>query len=511
MPEAIVVGSGPNGLGAAIVLARAGLAVRVLEGEDTVGGGCRSAELTLPGFVHDVCSAIHPLAVASPFLRTVPLAEHGVEWVESPAALAHPFDDGTRGAARTARSRRPASTLGVDGARYRRLMAPLVERAGRAPRGPARAARGAGASAAAFARLLGARRRCRRARSRARVSGASGRAALFAGLAAHSMVPLTRLPTASYGLVLGVLAPRAPAGRSRAAARSGSPTGSSRTSARSAARSRPGGAWLARRARRRAAGAARRDAARSSSRWRADGCRRATGAGSSGSATGPACSSSTGRSTGRSRGARPSARRRRRCTWAGRSRRSSPRSASRGGAASPSGRSCCSPSRACSTRSRAPEGKHTAWAYCHVPNGSTVDMTERIEAQVERFAPGFRELILARSAMGPAAMEAHNPNYVGGDINGGAADLRQTVGARRRTRRRSPACSSARPRRRRAAASTACAASTPRRPRSALAPTGGERRARTATCVGGRAVGGPAAHQRHHPVSTPCCPRCPWR
>src|SRR6516164_8001310 len=125
--EAVVVGSGPNGLGAAIVLARAGLGVRVLEGEDAVGGGCRSAELTLPGFVHDICSAIHPLAASSPLLRTVPLAEHGVEWVESPAALAHPFDDGT--AALLYRSiEATGETLGEDADRYRRLMAPLVER-----------------------------------------------------------------------------------------------------------------------------------------------------------------------------------------------------------------------------------------------------------------------------------------------------------------------------------------------------------------------------------------------
>src|SRR5215831_10240869 len=122
--EAVVVGSGPNGLGAAIVLARAGLPVRVLEGEETVGGGCRSAELTLPGFVHDVCSAIHPLAASSPLLRTVPLAEHGVEWIESPAALAHPFDDGT--AALLYRSiEATGTTLGPDASRYARIFGPL--------------------------------------------------------------------------------------------------------------------------------------------------------------------------------------------------------------------------------------------------------------------------------------------------------------------------------------------------------------------------------------------------
>jgi phytoene dehydrogenase-like protein len=125
VPDAIVVGAGPNGLAAAIVLAQAGLAVRVLEAADTVGGGARSAELTLPGFVHDVCSAIHPLGVASPFLRTLPLAEPGLEWIEPPAALAHPFDDGN--AALLERSPEAnAPTLGVDAPRWRKLFGSLV-------------------------------------------------------------------------------------------------------------------------------------------------------------------------------------------------------------------------------------------------------------------------------------------------------------------------------------------------------------------------------------------------
>jgi phytoene dehydrogenase-like protein len=418
---AVVVGSGPNGLGAAIVLARAGLAVRVLEGESTVGGGCRSAELTLPGFVHDVCSAIHPLAASSPLLRTVPLAEHGVEWIESPAALAHPFDDGT--AALLYRSiEATGESLGEDGARYRRLVAPLVERSDALLEdvlGPL----GVPTSLAAFAGFSVRSALPASALARRVFRGPRGRA-LFAGLAAHSMVPLTRLPTASYGLVLAVLAhvagwPLARGGSQQLAdglvSYIRSLGGEVETGRRVASLAELGDARpllldvtprallgmtdLPDRYRRRlerfryGPGVFKLDWALDGPiPWRAPECSQA--------ATVHLC------------GTLEEIVDSEREPWRGRI------------AERPyvllAQQTLFDPS-------RAPAGKHTAWAYCHVPNGSTVDMTEPIEAQVERFAPGFRELILARSAMGPAAMEAHNPNYVGGDINAGAADLRQTV------------------------------------------------------------------------------------
>ena len=423
MPDAVVVGAGPNGLAAAVEMARAGLSVRVLEAADTVGGGARSAELTLPGFVHDVCSAIHPLGIASPFFRSLPLADHGLEWVEPPAALAHPFDDG--GAALLARSPDAAMpTLGEDDERWRRLFAPLVRDPGslldeilaplHVPAHPLTLAR-FGLRAVLPATTV-ARLSFRGARTRG----------LFAGLAAHSMLPLERPPSAAFGLMLGLLGHAVgwpfPRGGSQAlsdalASYLRSLGGEIETGRRVESLAELGetrlvvldvtprgllelaGDRLPDRYRRRleryryGPGVFKLDWALAGPiPWRADECSRAATVHLGATLEEIAASE----------------------------------------AAPAQNRSAERPYVLLAQQSlfdptRAPDGQHTAWAYCHVPNGSSVDMTERVESQVERFAPGFRERILARSALGPADLERSNPNYVGGDINGGLADLRQLL------------------------------------------------------------------------------------
>ena len=421
MSEVIVVGAGPNGLAAAIALAQAGLSVQVIEAADALGGGARSAELTLPGFVHDVCSAIHPLALASPFFRTLPLAEHGLEWIEPPAALAHPFDDGT--AALLERSLEAAApTLGDDEDRWRRLFAPLARDAKpllddvlgpvHLPSHPLALAR-FGARAAPPATML--------ARLSFRGRNARG---LFAGLAAHSMLPLERPPSAAFGLMLGLLGhsvgwpfPRGGSQRLSDALASHlrSLGGEIETGHRVESLAELGnpravlldvtprgllaltGDRLPTRYRRRleryryGPGVFKLDWALDGPiPWRAEECARAATVHLGSTLEEIAASEAA---PGRGEIAeRPYV---------------------------------LLAQQSLFDATRAPAGQHAAWAYCHVPNGSTVDMTARIERQVERFAPGFRERILARSALGPAALERRNANYVGGDINGGAATLSQ--------------------------------------------------------------------------------------
>jgi phytoene dehydrogenase-like protein len=420
MPDAVVVGSGPNGLAAAITLARAGRSVLVVEAAETIGGGVRSAELTLPGFVHDVCSAIHPLAKASPFFRELPLAEHGLELVEPPAPLAHPLDDGT--AVMLERSvEETAAGLGPDADEYQKLMGPLVDRSdllapflqghSPVPRHPLAAAR---FGLLALRSAVGLAKRFQGERARA----------LFAGLAAHSIQDLYRSPTASFGLVLGLFGhihgwPLVRGGSQQLADALASylrslggeiETGrhvesvdelpesqvtmldiTPRQVLRVAGHRLPSRYLRALRRYRYGPGVFKVDWALDGPvPWRAEGCERAATIHVGGTLEEIAASE--------------------RAVWDGEA---------------PERPFVLVAQQSLFDETRAPDGKHTLWAYCHVPNGSEGDMTERIEGQIERFAPGFRELVLKRSVHGPAEIERDNENYVGGDITGGVQDLRQ--------------------------------------------------------------------------------------
>jgi phytoene dehydrogenase-like protein len=419
--DALIVGAGPNGLAAAVALARAGRSTLVLEAEPTVGGGVRSAELTLPGFVHDICSTIHPLGAGSPFFRTLPRAEHGLQWVHSPAPLAHPLDDGSavlleRSIAAT------AAGLGRDAPAYRRLVAPLVRRwepTAAAILGPIWPPRQLLALArfglrALWPASLLARTLFRGERTRA----------LFAGMAAHAIIPLEQPATSAFGLVMllfghavGWPFPRGGAQQIADALASylRSLGGEVRTGIRVesldhlppartvlldvtprqllaiAGERLPAGYRRALGRYRYGPGVFKVDwALERPIPWAAPECTRAA--------------------TLHLGGTLEEIAEAERAPWQGLH------------AARPFVLLAQS---SLFDSTRAPAGKHTAWAYCHVPHGSTEDMTERIEQQVERFAPGFRERILARSTIGPALLEQHNANYIGGDIGGGAQSLAQ--------------------------------------------------------------------------------------
>jgi phytoene dehydrogenase-like protein len=420
MLDAVVVGSGPNGLAAAITLAREGRSVLVVEREETIGGGMRSAQLTKRGFVHDVCSAIHPTAVGSPFFADLPLAEHGLEFVHPPAPLAHPFDDG-RALTLERSVDHTAANLGADGDAYRRLFAPLVRDARRLipfllgsrplPRHPFSAAR---FGLLGLRSAVGLTRRFSDPRTKA----------LFAGLAAHSIQPLRRSPTASFGLVLGLLGhafgwPAARGGSQAIADAMGSylrslggeiETGRPVESVDELPSSRLTFLDLTPRSVIRVAGHRLPDRYLRGLRryrygpgvfkldwaldgpvpWTAEGCSRSATIHLGGTVEEIVSSEDV--------------------VW-------------RGGVSDRPYVLLAQPS--LFDDSRAPAGKHTLWAYCHVPNGSTADMTDAIENQIERFAPGFREVIADRSARTAVEMETYNPNYVGGDIAGGVQDLRQ--------------------------------------------------------------------------------------
>ncbi|MCK6625666.1 MAG: NAD(P)/FAD-dependent oxidoreductase [Anaerolineae bacterium] len=420
--DAIVIGSGPNGLAAAITLAQAGCSTLLLEAKATVGGGMRSAELTLPGFIHDICSAIHPLGVGSPFFRRLPLADYGLEWVFPPAPLAHPLDDGT--AAVLERSiETTGQTLGPDAEAYRRLMAPLVadwdklvaDLLGPFPFPPRHPL--------ALARFGWSALRSARGLAESRFKGERARA-LFAGLAAHSIMPLEKLPTASFGLVLGILGhalgwPLPKGGSQRLAnalaayfqslggeIMTNSPVESldalpparailfdltPRQFLRLARDRLPAGYRRQLERYRYGPGVFKVDFALDGPiPWRAGECLRAGTVHVGGSLPEVAASE--------------------RAMWHG----------------PPAEKPfVLVVQQSLFDSTRAPAGKHTVWAYCHVPHGSPSDMTARIESQIERFAPGFRERILARHVLSPASLEQYNPNYIGGDINGGVQDFGQ--------------------------------------------------------------------------------------
>ena len=420
--DAIVIGSGPNGLGAAITLARAGRSVLVREGAATVGGSCRSEALTFPGFVHDTCATVQALAVASPLLRSLPLADHGLDLVHPDAPVAQPLDDGS--AAVLERSvGATADSLGADGPAYRRLMGPLVEHwenlapdllgpAVRVPAHPITLSR-FGLRAIRSARSL----------AESWFKGQAARA-LFGGLAAHSIAPLEWLGTAAFGLVLGASAhaggwPFARGGSQKlsdalaSVLRSmggeivtGAPVENldelpparavlcdvtPRQLLRIAGHKLPAGYRRRLERFRYGPGVFKLDWALGGPvPWKNAGCARAGTVHLGGTLDEMA---EAERAPWRGEHAkRPYVLFVQQTPW---------------------------------DAARAPAGKHTAWAYCHVPNGSDVDVTGAIEDQVERFAPGFRELVLARHAMNCAAMERHNPNLVGGDVTGGANVLAQ--------------------------------------------------------------------------------------
>lgn len=418
--EAIVVGSGPNGLAAAIRLAQAGRSVVVVEAQETIGGAARSLELTLPGFVHDFGAAILPLGIASPFLRTLPLSQHGLEWVHPAAPLAHPLEGG-RVAMLYRSLDETAHALGADARTYCRVMGPFAQdwtqltddllAPLRVPRHPLLLARFAWYG-------------LRSANDLASLFTALPARALIAGLAAHSFLPLQQRPSAAFALTLSMLGHGAgwpfPRGGTQrftdallAHVRSLGGAIVTGTPVRSAAELPVGRpvlydvtpAQLLDIAGDRLSGSDQRQLARyrygpgvfkldyaldGPIPWLAAECAQAGSVHLGGTLEEIAASEDA--------------------VWRGRP---------------PEKPFVLLAQQSLFDPTRAPQGKQTAWAYCHVPNGCSVDMTERIEAQIERFAPGFRDRILARHVMSPSELQRRDANLVGGDINGGLQDLRQ--------------------------------------------------------------------------------------
>jgi phytoene dehydrogenase-like protein len=417
-----VIGAGPNGLAAAIVLAQMGWKVSVLEAEAQPGGAARTLELTLPGFRHDFGSAVYPFAAGSPFFSYLPLSNHGLEWIHSPCPLAHPFDDRT--AITLERDLRTAeSALGEDGSAWRRIMQPFVERWSELSAEVLRPARMLSQNP-----LLMARFGLLALPSAKTIAGVFFRRertkALFAGMAAHSFLSLDQPLSAAFGILLGASAHAVGWPIARGGAQSltdalcgylaelgGQVKASARVDSLASlekyevtmcdvtprqlvrmAGERLSARYKARLAKYRYGPAAFKvDYALSSPiPWKATECSRAATVHLGGSAKEIAASE----------------------------------------AAMQHGHSdrpfviLVQPTLFDPIR-RAPVGKHVAWAYCHVANGSEFDMLEKLESQIERFAPGFRDCVLARRVFSPAGLEGMDANLIGGDISGGAMDIRQ--------------------------------------------------------------------------------------
>jgi phytoene dehydrogenase-like protein len=422
-PDAVVVGSGPNGLAAAVTLAAAGLRVLVIEGAATAGGGCRTEELTLPGFRHDVCSASHPLAVVSPFFRRFGLTGRGVRFAHPPVVLAHPLDGG-RAAVVTRSVAETAARLGGDAGAYRRLMLPLAaggdalaEAVLSSLRRPPRYSR----ALAAFARdgLLPASVVARRLHTpEAR--------ALLAGISAHAMRPLTAPPTAGVGLMLGALAHAA--GWPVVAGGSTRITEAMADAVTAAGGTVETGRWIRSLADLPPARAVLLDVTPHALIGLAGG--RLPGRYRDALARfryGPGVCKVDYALSGPVPWASEAARQAGTLHLGGTFEEIAAAEAQVARGEHPGSPYVLVVQSSVADPGRAPGGQHTLWAYCHVPAGSTVDMTARVDAQIERFAPGFRDLVLARHTWTAADEEAHNPNYVGGDIAAGAQTLRQSV------------------------------------------------------------------------------------
>lgn len=418
--DAVVVGSGPNGLAAAILMQQNGLAVLLLEGKPTIGGGLRSAELTLPGHIHDICSAVHPLAVASPFFSQLPLHKFGLEYIYPAIPVAHPLDSGTS-IMIDGSVEQTAHLLGVDDEAYQNLVLPVVKDWPAIvrdvlgplhyPKHPLAMAR-FGLNAITSASHLVKRFKTSEVR------------ALFGGMAAHSMQPLSNLATSAIGLVLMASAhlqgwPIPEGGSNRIAYALASYFtsigGTVETNAYvNSLKQLPSAQAILFDVTPKQLLQIAGHRFSSIYKWQLERYRYGMGVFKMDWALdapipfdAPECRQAGTIHLGNTFEEIAA----------------NEQLTARGGYPKKPFVILSQPS--LFDASRAPAGRHTAWAYCHVPNGSQIDMTEAIESQVERFAPGFKETILARHVMDTAQLEHYNPNYVGGDINGGIIDIGQ--------------------------------------------------------------------------------------